>query len=132
MFLIWRIFHPALGFFRVPKDENFGSESYTRQQILLERLKQRHRDRQSSTTACPGCWATGTNKVKKCAVRKIIFCTGLTRAAKAGQKSIVPARKAQRTNQGMTSFICTPRVPVCLSFDSQQGPPLSGLSGCKP
>jgi hypothetical protein len=30
-------------------------------------------------------------KVKKCAVRKIIFCTGLTRAAKAGQKSILQA-----------------------------------------
>jgi hypothetical protein len=32
-----------------------------------------------------------TNRVKKCAVRKIIFCTGLTRAAKAGQKSILQA-----------------------------------------
>jgi hypothetical protein len=31
-------------------------------------------------------------KVKKCAVRKIIFCTWLIKAAKAGQKSIVPAR----------------------------------------
>ncbi len=42
--------------------------------------------RRPSTTACPGCWAMGTNKVKKCAVRKIIFCIGLTRTAKAGQK----------------------------------------------
>ncbi len=30
--------------------------------------------------------------------RKNIFCTGPTRAAKAGQKSLVPARQAQRTN----------------------------------
>jgi hypothetical protein len=35
----------------------------------------------------------GTNKVKKCPVRKIVFCTGLTRAAIARQKSIVPARE---------------------------------------
>jgi hypothetical protein len=27
--------------------------------------------------------------VKKCAMRKIIFCTGLTRATKAGQISIL-------------------------------------------
>jgi hypothetical protein len=39
----------------------------------------------------------GIKKVKKCSVRKIIFFTGLIRAAKAGQKSIVPARQA---NQG--------------------------------
>jgi hypothetical protein len=30
----------------------------------------RHRDRRPSTTAYPGCWPMGTNKVKKCAVRK--------------------------------------------------------------
>ncbi len=70
-----------------------------------------------------------TNKVKKCAVRKIIFCSGLTRAAKAGQKSIVPARQTQRTNQGRIPYICTPRVPIHLSFNSQQGQPLSNLSG---
>ncbi len=29
-----------------------------------------------------GCWAIGTNKVNKCAIRKIIFCTGLTRQDK--------------------------------------------------
>jgi hypothetical protein len=70
----------------------------------------------------------GTNKVKKCVVRKIIFCTGLTRAAKAGQKSIVPARQAKRTSQERTPLKCTPRVPICLSFNSQQGSPLYGLS----
>jgi hypothetical protein len=145
----------------------------------------------------------GNNKEKKCEARKIIFCTGLTRSAKAGQKSIVPARpervkrggpcwmlklswmgtqrvqmkrgllwlvpwacnattrdfcsalaalvgpvqilfsslytysillppstsklgrqpcwvdwarRSKWTNQGRTSFICTPRVPICLSF----------------
>ncbi len=33
-----------------------------------------------------------------------IFCTGPTRAAKAGQKSLVPAPQAQRTYQGRTPF----------------------------
>jgi hypothetical protein len=70
----------------------------------------------------------GTNKVEKCTVRKIIFCTGLTRAAKAGKKSIVPARRVQQTNQGRTPINC--QVPIHLSFNSQQGPPLSSLSGC--
>jgi hypothetical protein len=37
--------------------------------------------------------------VKKWAVRKIIFCTGLTRAAKAGQQSIVAARRADEPAQ---------------------------------
>jgi hypothetical protein len=32
-------------------------------------------------------------------VMKKIFCTGLTRPAKAEQKSLVPARQAQQTNQ---------------------------------
>jgi hypothetical protein len=37
---------------------------------------------------CPGCWAMRTNEVKKkCVVKKILFCTGLTSAAKAGQKN---------------------------------------------
>jgi hypothetical protein len=37
---------------------------------------------------------------------KNIF-TGPTRAAKAEQKSLVPARQAQQTNQGRTPFTCT-------------------------
>jgi hypothetical protein len=37
---------------------------------------------------------------------KKIFCTGPTRAAKAEQKSLVPARQAQQTNQGRNlSFV---------------------------
>ncbi len=49
--------------------------------------------RQATQLACLPCWAMETNNVKECAVRKIIFCTGLARTAKAGQKStIVPPR----------------------------------------
>ncbi len=38
---------------------------------------------------------------------EIFFGTGPARAAKAEQKSLVPARQAQKTNQGWTTFICT-------------------------
>jgi hypothetical protein len=46
------------------------------------------------------CWAMGTKELKWYTVRKTIFCTGPTRAAKTKQKSLVPAQQAQRTNQG--------------------------------
>ncbi len=58
-----------------------------------------------------------------------IFCTGPTRAAKADQKSLVPARQTQRTNQGRNPVICSLWVPIPLSFNSQQGQPLSSTSG---
>ncbi len=50
---------------------------------------------------------TGANDLKYYMVRKKVFCTGPIRAAKAGQQSLVPARRAQRTNQGRTPFICS-------------------------
>ncbi len=50
--------------------------------------------------------------------------SGTTRATKAWQKSLVPARQAKWTNQVRTHFICT----HILSFNSQQGSPLSSLS----
>jgi len=36
-----------------------------------------------------------------------IFCTGQTIVVKAGQKYLVPAHRAQCSNQGRTPFICT-------------------------
>jgi hypothetical protein len=62
-----------------------------------------------------------------------IFCTGLNREAKAGQKSLVPARRVQWTNQGRThSFVLFMSPFVSVSTDSQQGPLLSSLSGGVP
>ncbi len=80
---------------------------------------------------CPGSGRCGLVSEKmwheKNNILHTVYCTGLTRAAKAGQISILQAQRAQRTNQGRGPF--TLRVPICLSFNSQQGPPLSGLSG---
>ncbi len=58
-------------------------------------------------------------------VRKKIFCTGLTWAAQAERKSLVPARQAQRTNQERTLsfFIC----PLRFTFTS-----VSQLAGSTP
>ncbi len=72
----------------------------------IYRLNQRHslRDRRPSTTACPACWAKETNELKKYTV----YCTGLTRAAKAGQKSLVPSYQHdtpnEATKEGPLSF----------------------------
>jgi hypothetical protein len=61
-------------------------------------------------------------------MRKTFFGTGPTRAEKAGQKSLVLEWRGT-TNQGRTHFICTLWIPICLSFNSPQGRPLSVLSG---
>ncbi len=54
---------------------------------------------------------------------KQIFCTGQTRAAKAGQKSLVPVQRALRTNQGMS-----PNDPFHVHSLSSPLPPLSIVS----
>jgi hypothetical protein len=62
---------------------------------------------------------------------KDIFCAGLTRWAKAGQKRLYRHDKPNEpTKEGRTPFICTLWVSIYLNFNSQQGPLLSCLSGC--
>jgi hypothetical protein len=70
-------------------------------------------------------------------VRKINILYWATRAAKAGQQSLVPSWKAQQTNHGRTSFLCTLWVPIYLCFKSQQRPPplcimCTGYGNCVP
>jgi hypothetical protein len=65
----------------------------------------RNRDRRPSTTACPGCWAMGTNTEKKCAKKKIIFCAGLSRTANAGQKSNRHDEPNEPTKEEPLSFV---------------------------
>ncbi len=90
-----------------------------------------HTKRQATRHGClPSLLGNGDRGIEIVyAVREKIFCTGPTRAAKAEQKSLVPALKAQQTNQEKTPLICPLWVPIHLSFNSQQGPPLSSLSG---
>ncbi len=64
----------------------------------------------------------GTSKVKKCTLRKIIFCIGLTRAAKAGQKSFI-GRQVQLTHQGRTRIIWSIWVPIHICSKVSRGYP---------
>ncbi len=91
---------------------------------LLRATAQRHGDRRPSTTACPGCWAIGTNIVKKYAVRKIMLVLGWLEQPRQDKSLLYRHDKANEPTK--EELWC---VPICLSFNSQQGPPLSGLSG---
>ncbi len=62
-----------------------------------------------------------SNKMKKCAVRKIIFCTGLTRAAKAGQKNPFYPRKDP------FSYVLQESPFISVSTDSRGQPSLVSL-----
>jgi hypothetical protein len=43
-------------------------------------------------------WGPSTTASPACSAMRKIFCTGPTKAAKEGQKSLVPTRPAQQTN----------------------------------
>jgi hypothetical protein len=60
----------------------------------------------------------GEKEIKKvkCKEKNILFWA--VRAAKAEQKSLVPALQAQRNNQGWSPFICTFWVPIHHNFNS--------------
>jgi hypothetical protein len=56
--------------------------------------------------ACPACREVGTKELKWNTVKKKICSTRLTRAAKAEQKYLVPARQANEpTKEGPLPFI---------------------------
>ncbi len=83
---------------------------------------QRHRDRRPSTTECPACWAMGTNKVKKCAVRKIIYFV-LGWLEQPRQKSFVLAWRAQWTNHGRTLSHVLQESPFASVWKVRRGRP---------
>jgi hypothetical protein len=91
---------------------------------------QRHilRDRRPSTAACPLLHLLAkTDKLNEIVYgeEKKYF----ERAAKARQKSLVPARQPKTNQPRKDPFqIHTPGVPIHLSFNSQHGPPFSSLS----
>jgi hypothetical protein len=77
--------------------------------IIKHFLLRPETQRQATQHAClPRLLGEGTNKVNKCAVRKIIFCTGMTRAAKPVKKKFLyrPDRHNETTKEESISF-CT-------------------------
>ncbi len=77
--------------------------------------------RRHSTTSCPGCYRRWGMISEKCVVSKIIFCTGLTRAAKAGQKNIKPVG-LQVSKKNINLKIYEPTKEGPLSYVLQESP----------
>jgi hypothetical protein len=83
---------------------------------------QRHtlRDRRSGTTACPACWAMGTNDLKLCTGRKkniLLFVLGRPEQPRQNKYLLYQHEEPiEPTKEGLLPF-------VYISFNSQQGPP---------
>ncbi len=70
----------------------------------------------------------GTNEYKYYTVMKKYFLLGELEQPRQNENLLWRHDKPD-VHQGRTPFICTLWVPIHLSFNSQQGPPLSSLSG---
>ncbi len=80
-----------------------------------------HTKRQATHHDClPSLLGDGDKGIEIVYGEEKIFCTGPTRASKAEQKSLLPARQAQRTNQESAPFICPLWVPIRLSFNHRE------------
>ncbi len=94
--------------------------------------RQRHllRDRRPSTTACQACWAMGTNEWNSLCQGKKYNALGRQQQPRQDKNLFYTHDKPNElTNQGRAPFsFVLFEVPIYLSFDGQQGPPLSSLS----
>ncbi len=89
-----------------------------------------HTKRQATKHGCLPRWLGVADKGTEIAWwEKEIFCTGPTRAAKAEQKILVPARQTQGINQHRTPFIFPLWVPMQFQQSASAEPPLSSLFG---
>jgi hypothetical protein len=70
------------------------------------------------------CWAMHGDTVTEIVYgEEKNICTGLTRAAKTGQKSLVPSRQANKqTDEEPLSCVLFESPPIHLSFNNQQRP----------
>jgi hypothetical protein len=85
------------------------------------------RHRWPSMTACPACWAMGTNELySSMRWKKTYFVLGRLEQPKQDKNRLYQHNKP---NEPRNSFICSSWVPIQLGFSSQQSPPLSSLSG---
>jgi hypothetical protein len=95
--------------------------------VNVHKIPETHTKRQATQHGClhtsPLAGQRGQIKWNSVRWGKKIFWTKPTRAAKARQKSLVPARQPKDPFQ-----IHTPGVPIHLSLNSQHGPPFSSLS----
>jgi hypothetical protein len=87
--------------------------------------------RQATQHDClPDCWAMGTNKVKKCAVRKIIFCMGRLEQPRQDKNLLYRYdESSEPTKDPFHLYSVSPHSP---QFQQSARAPLSSLSGCAP
>jgi hypothetical protein len=86
----------------------FLSWEYLFRIFVIVPLQCTYTKRQAIQHGCLPSWlGDGDKEIEMVYGEEKIFCTGPARAVKAEQKSLVPARQAQRSNQGRTPFICT-------------------------
>ncbi len=93
---------------------------------------QRHilRDRPPSTTACPACWAMGTNKLKQCMVKKnYIFCTGRLEVPRQDKNLLYRHDKPNETTKKGPLLFVLFESPFTWVSTVRRFPPLSSLSG---
>ncbi len=88
------------------------------------------RDRRPNTAACPAWCAMGIKELKQCTLysEEKIFCARPPRAAKAEQKSLVPAWQANEPTKGGPLFHLYSLSPHSSQFQQTAGAtPLSSL-----
>jgi len=91
-------------------------------------FNQRHilRDMRPSTTACPACWATGTNKLEKCTMRKKYFVLDRLEQPRPDKNLLYRHDKTNEpTKEGPLSFVLLESPFVSVSTVSRA--PLSSL-----
>ncbi len=89
-------------------------------------LPEKHTKRQATHHGClPSLLGDGDKGIEMVygEEKNILYRADLSSPGRT--KSLVPARQAQRTNQERAPSF----VPIHLSFNSEQGPPLSSISG---
>ncbi len=105
----------------------------TRLPAAHTRYDQRLRDRRPSTAACPACWAMGTKELKLCTARKKRFLYWADKGSQDRTKISCTGTTSPTNQPRKDLFYCPLWVPIHLSFNSQQGPPLVSLGSrmCK-
>ncbi len=89
---------------------------------------QRHRDRRPSTTACPGWWAKGTNKVKIVQWGKLYFVLGWLKQPKKDKSLLYRHEKHNDpTKEGPLSYVLQESPCASVSTVGRAHPSLVSL-----
>jgi hypothetical protein len=77
-----------------------------------------------------GCWVMGTLIEIVYGDEKYFFVLGFPEQPRQNKNRLYRQEEPNEpTKVGPHTLVRTPHVPICLGFNSQQGQPLSGISG---